>query len=131
MTSVLFVCTENSNRSQMAEAFARIHGQGTLQPHSAGSRPSGEVNPRAVQAMAELGYDLSSQRSKSVSEVPAGPYDFVITMGCGDDCPYIAAAERDDWDVAEPRDMSPSEFNEVRDEIEVRVKRLVEKVADG
>ena len=131
MTSVLFVCTENSNRSQMAEAFARIHGHGTLQPHSAGSRPSGEVNPRAVQAMGEVGYDLSSHRSKSVSEVPAGPYDFVITMGCGDDCPYIAAAEREDWDVADPRDMPPGDFNDVRDEIEARVKRLLEQVAAG
>lgn len=115
----------------MAEAFARIHGQGILQPHSAGSRPSGEVSPRAVQAMGEVGYDLSTHRSKSVSEAPPGPYDFVITMGCGDDCPYIPAAERDEWDLADPRDMSPAEFNEVRDEIEARVKRLLERVTAG
>ncbi len=126
MTSVLFVCTENSNRSQMAEAFARIHGNGVLQPYSAGSRPSGTVNPRAVQAMSEVGYDLSTHRSKSVSEVPPGPYDFVITMGCGDDCPFVPATERDDWDLADPRDMPPNEFNGVRDEIEVRVKKLLE-----
>ena len=131
MKSVLFVCTENSNRSQMAEAFARIHGRDVLQPYSAGSRPSGEVNPRAVRAMDDVGYDLSSHLSKSVSAVPAGPYDFVITMGCGDDCPHIPAAERDDWDVADPRDMTPREFNEVRDGIEARVKGLVEKVTAG
>ena len=110
----------------MAEAFARIHGNGVLQPYSAGSRPSGTVNPRAVQAMSEVGYDLSTHRSKSVSEVPPGPYDFVITMGCGDDCPFVPATERDDWDLADPRDMPPNEFNGVRDEIEVRVKKLLE-----
>jgi arsenate reductase len=131
VTSVLFVCTENSNRSQLAEAFARIHGQGTLQPYSAGSRPSGKVSPHAVRAMGEVGYDLSTHRSKSVSEVPPGPYDFVITMGCGDDCPYIPAAERDDWNLTDPRDMSPGEFNVVRDEIEVRVEKLLERVTAG
>ena len=128
MTSVLFVCTENSNRSQMAEAFARIHGHGILQPYSAGSRPSGEVNSRAARAMAEVGYDLSTHRSKSVSDVPSGPYGLVITMGCGDDCPPILATERDDWDLPDPRNMPPNEFNAVRDEIESRVKQLLERV---
>ncbi len=131
MASVLFVCTENSNRSQMAEAFARIHGEGILQPYSAGSRPSGRVNSRAVRAMGEVGYDLSTHRSKSVSEVPPGPYDFVITMGCGVDCPLVPAVERDDWDLPDPRDMAPEAFNEVRDEIESRVKKLLERVGGG
>ena len=131
MTSVLFVCTENSNRSQMAEAFARMHGDGLLEPHSAGSRPSGTVNPRAVKAMAEVGYDLSTHHSKSVSEVPTGPYEFVITMGCGDACPFVPAVERDDWDLADPRDLAPPEFNQVRDEIESRVKALLERVNAG
>ena len=131
MTTVLFVCTENSNRSQMAEAFARMHGDGLLEPHSAGSRPSGTVNPRAVKAMAEVGYDLSTHHSKSVSEVPTGPYEFVITMGCGDACPFVPAVERDDWDLADPRDLAPPEFNQVRDEIESRVKALLERVNAG
>jgi len=128
MTSVLFVCTENSNRSQMAEAFTRIHGHGILQPYSAGSRPSGEVHSRAVRAMAEVGYDLSTHRSKSVSDVPSGPYGLVITMGCGDDCPLILATERDDWDLPDPRNMPPNEYNAVRDEIECRVKQLLKRV---
>ena len=128
MTTVLFICTENSNRSQMAEAFARIHGPGIITPHSAGSRPSGEVNPRAVRAMSEVSYDLSTHRSKSVSEVPPGPYDIVITMGCGDECPHIPAIERDDWDLADPRDMSPAGVSRVRDEIEARVRNLVERL---
>lgn len=112
----------------MAEAFARLHGSGIIQPYSAGSRPSGTVNPRAVRAMGEVGYDLSTHRSKSVDDVPEGPYDFVITMGCGDECPFVAATERDDWDLADPRDMDPREFNEVRDDIESRVKALLDRV---
>ncbi len=112
----------------MAEAFARIHGQGILQPYSAGSQPSGTVNLRAVRAMDEVGYDLSTHRSKSLSEVPPGPYDFVITMGCGDDCLFVPATKRDDWDLPDPRDMPPNEFHAVRDEIEVRVKKLLERI---
>jgi protein-tyrosine-phosphatase len=112
----------------MAEGFARIHGHGMLQPYSAGSHPSGTLNSRAVRAMGELGYDLSTHRSKSLTEVPPGPYDFVITMGCGDDCPFILATERDDWDLPDPKDMPPNEFNAVRDEIEDRVRELLERI---
>ncbi len=78
--------------------------------------------------MREVRYDLSTHRPKSVSDVPPGPYGFVITMGCGDECPYIPATERDDWDLEDPRDMSPAGFNEVRDEIEARVKVLWERL---
>ncbi|HEV3116829.1 MAG TPA: arsenate reductase ArsC, partial [Gemmataceae bacterium] len=67
---VLFVCVENSNRSQMAEAFARIHGRNAVEAHSAGSRPSGKVNPRAVAFMREVGYDLTQHRSKGLSDLP-------------------------------------------------------------
>lgn len=130
MKRILFVCTENANRSQMAEAFARIHGQGVLEGHSAGSRPSGTVNPRAIHAMKEVGYDLSSHRSKAVEDAPAGPYDMVITMGCGDDCPFVPAAERDDWPLPDPKAIPREQFNRVRDEIESRVKRLVERFSD-
>ncbi|RMH15053.1 MAG: arsenate reductase ArsC [Gemmatimonadetes bacterium] len=128
MARVLFVCIENSNRSQMAEAFARMLGEDVLEPYSAGSRPSGAVNPRAVTAMAELGYDLSQHRSKGLDEVPDGPYDYVVTMGCGDACPWIEADVREDWALPDPRSMPPEEFNRVRDEIELRVRRLIERV---
>jgi arsenate reductase (thioredoxin) len=127
----LFICVENSNRSQMAEAFAHMHGKGVLEPFSAGSRPSGVVNPRAVHAMEELGYDLSMHRSQSVDELPAGPFDYVITLGCGDECPWIEAVERDDWPVPDPRAMPPEEFNQVRDEIERRVTSLIEKAGSS
>lgn len=97
--NLLFVCVENSNRSQMAEAFARMHGGNRVAVHSAGSRPAGRVNPRAVAAMAELGYNLSQHGSKSLTEIPAVTYDAVVTMACGDNCPHVAAMRREDWPI--------------------------------
>src|SRR5262249_52458115 len=91
---ILFVCVENSNRSQMAEAFARIHGSGRVEAYSAGSRPSGRVNPRAVEFMAERGYDLNAHRSKSLADIPEGEYAIAVTMGCGDSCPMVPARRR-------------------------------------
>lgn len=128
MKRVLFVCVENSNRSQMAEAFARIHGGARVEPFSAGSRPSGRVNPRAIDAMREKGYDLTRHGSKSPDEIPAGPYDAVITMGCGDACPWIQARLQEDWALPDPREMPPEEFNRVRDEIERRVLGLLQRL---
>jgi arsenate reductase (thioredoxin) len=126
---VLFVCVENSNRSQMAEAFARMHGDGVVEPFSAGSRPSGMVNPRAIRAMEELGYDLRSHRSMGLDEIPPGPYAAVVTMGCGDACPFVEARIREDWDLPDPRAMEPTEFNKVRDSIRDRVRELIERVS--
>src|SRR5215203_755109 len=97
--TVLFVCVENSNRSQMAEAFARLHGGAAVEAISAGSRPSGQVNPRAVEFMAERGYDLTRHSSKSLDDVPPGGFDAAITMGCGDACPMVAATTREDWGI--------------------------------
>ena len=125
---VLFVCVENSNRSQMAQAFAKIHGEGAVDAWSAGSRPSGKVNPRAVEAMAEKGYDLSGHSSKSLDEIPREKYEYVITMGCGDACPHIPAANREDWDLPDPRNMDREQFRGVRDDIENRVLALLAKI---
>lgn len=125
MKRVLFVCTENSNRSQMAEAFARLHGSGFVEPASAGSKPSGAVNPRAIEAMREVGYDLSKHVSRGLSDIGEGEWDAVITMGCGDACPWVPAKLREDWDLPDPREMPPAEFREVRDEIERRVISLI------
>lgn len=126
---VLFVCVENSNRSQMAEAFAKLHGADLVESFSAGSRPSGVVNARAVAAMREVGYDMSAHRSKSLNEVPQGEYEFVVTMGCGDACPWIRARYREDWDLADPKHMSESEFAVVRDDIQRRVAALFQRIA--
>lgn len=128
---VLFVCVENSNRSQMAEAFARMHGAGVVEAFSAGSRPSGRVNPRAIAAMRERGYDLTTHRSTGLDQIPVGSYTAVVTMGCGDECPWVPAEMRVDWDLPDPRDMAPVEFNAVRDEIERRVKDLLDVIRSG
>src|SRR5205823_12304266 len=96
---VLFVCVENSNRSQMAEAFARIHGGKSVKVFSAGSRPSGRINPKAVEAMREVGYDLTTHGSKSLQDIAAGEYDAAVTMGCGDACPMVSAKRREEWQI--------------------------------
>ncbi len=126
MKKVLFVCIENSNRSQMAQAFATIFGASEVLPFSAGSRPSGKINPKAVAAMAELGYDLSTHASKSLDEVRGeAPFDALVTMGCGDACPWMPAKQHIDWQIPDPRNMEKDAFNEVRDQIKSRVKELI------
>ena len=113
----------------MAQAFARLHGGDQVEAYSAGSRPSGVVNPKAVAAMAELGYDLTTHASKSLDEVRDLAFDYVITMGCGDTCPFIAARHRRDWQIPDPRAMEPAEFRQVRDLIERQVKELLDEAA--
>jgi protein-tyrosine-phosphatase len=125
MIKVLFVCVENSCRSQMAEAFAKIHGKGILEAYSSGSRPSGIVNEKAVSAMAEAGYDLSSHTSKPLTAIPVIEYDRVVTMGCGDACPFIRANKREDWDIPDPKNMDEQDFRNVRNMIEEKVKNLI------
>lgn len=128
MKKVLFVCIENSNRSQMAEAFAKIHGNGHVEAYSSGSRPSGKVNPKAIEAMKELGYDLTTHTSKSLDEIPDVEYDFVATMGCGDECPFVRAKIREDWAIPDPKHMEPDEFRKVRDLIEAKVKDMLARI---
>jgi protein-tyrosine-phosphatase len=115
----------------MAEAFARMHGGGEVEPVSAGSRPAAAVNARAVAAMRERGYDLSAHRPRSLDGIPAGPYEYVVTMGCGDACPWVPAAHREDWDLPDPRALPPAEFARVRDEIERRVLDLLSRLHGG
>ena len=125
---VLFVCVENSNRSQMAQAFAALYGGERVEALSAGSRPSGRVNPKAVAAMAELGYDLSSHASKGLDEFNGTDIDAAVTMGCGDACPLVLAKHRYDWQIPDPREMPPEEFNKVRDLIAQKVKGLLKEL---
>ncbi len=122
---ILFVCVENSNRSQMAEAFARIHGAGQIEAHSAGSRPSGKVNPRAVEFMREVGYDLTSHASKSLDQFTGRNVEVAVTMGCGDECPLVRAKRREEWQIPDPKEMSSEQYREVRDLIERKVKELL------
>lgn len=109
----------------MAQAFAHIYGKGTVQAYSAGSRPSGKINPKAIAAMKELGYDLSTHQSKSLDDLPDVLFDYAITMGCGDACPLVRAKNRLDWNIPDPRDMDEAAFREVRDLIGRKVKDLL------
>jgi arsenate reductase (thioredoxin) len=119
----VFVCVENSNRSQMAEAFARLAG---IEAYSAGSRPSGKVNPKAVESMREVGYDLSSHQSKGLADLPDVEFDVAVTMGCGDQCPNLRAKRREDWQIPDPKELPPDEFRNVRDQIAAKVTDLVQ-----
>jgi protein-tyrosine-phosphatase len=123
---VIFVCVENSNRSQMAEAFARMLGKGRVEAQSAGSRPSGRVNPKAIEAMREVGYDLSTHRSKSIGEFEGTEFDVAVTMGCGDECPTLRAKRRMNWDIPDPKELPPEEFAKVRELIRRKVADLLE-----
>ena len=123
---LLFVCVENSNRSQMSQAFAKIHGGKNLEAYSAGSNPSGKINPKAIATMKELGYDLTTHFSKSLDEVKQfAPFDAVVTMGCGDACPWMPAKKFIDWDIPDPRDMNEEDFRKVRGMVETKVKELL------
>lgn len=122
---VLFVCVENSNRSQMAQAFAKLLGGERVESFSAGSRPSGRVNPKAIAAMAELGYDLSTHASKGLDAFNGMEIDAAVTMGCGDACPLVKAKHRFDWQIPDPREMPPEQFNQVRDLIREKVRELL------
>jgi protein-tyrosine-phosphatase len=128
---VLFVCVENANRSQMAEAFARRHAGRRVEAFSAGSRPSGQVNPRAVEFMQEVGIDLTQQRSKPLAEFADTEFDVVVGMGCGDEgCPLVRAGRREEWDIQDPKGLPPEQFRAVRDRIEEKVKALLEQLGD-
>ena len=126
---ILFVCIENSNRSQMSQAFAKMLGGSTIEAYSAGSKPSGIVNPKAIAAMKALSYDLSKHDSKSLEEVKQyAPFDAVVTMGCGDACPWMPAKMFVDWQIPDPKHMEPAEFNNVRDLIRSKVKDLLKEL---
>lgn len=129
---ILFVCVENSCRSQMAEGFARAAAPAGVLVFSAGSRPSGRVNPRAVRFMAERAIDLSGHRSEGLESLPAGVnWDEVVTMGCGDACPHLPARRRLDWALPDPKDLDDDGFRAVRDRIETLVRELLASPAPG
>lgn len=125
---VLFVCIENACRSQMAEGFARKHGRGRVEAFSAGSRPAGAVNPRAIAFMAERGIDIGANESKPLDVFDGQSFDTVVTMGCGDACPWLPAGDREDWALPDPKDLPDGAFRAVRDEIERRVLQLLDKL---
>ena len=126
---VVFLCVENSNRSQMAEAFGHMYAPAGAEIYSAGSMPSGRVNPKAMEAMKELGYDMSAHRSKGLVDLPAGAFDVAVTMGCGDSCPNLVAKKRIDWQIPDPKLLSADDYREVRNLIGRMVKSLLAETA--
>jgi protein-tyrosine-phosphatase len=118
------VCVENANRSQMAEGFARFHGGHRVEALSAGTRPAGQVDPRAIEAMAELGIDISRQAPRSLDDI-TGEFDAVVTMGCGDACPRVPARVREDWPIKDTAGRSDEAYRAIRDDIRQRVQALI------
>jgi arsenate reductase len=125
---IVFVCVENSCRSQIAEAFARLEAGPNVCVYSSGSRPSGQVNPKAIASMKEIGYDLSTHASKGLDQLPDVEFDYAITMGCGDECPMLRAKMREDWGIPDPKHLAPPEFALVRDLIASKVRDLMARL---
>ena len=127
--SILFACVGNACRSQMAEGFMRALAGDRFEVYSAGTRPAGFVASEAVQVMKEAGIDISSQYSKGFDRVPAKEYDYLVTMGCGETCPVVAARERIEWQVEDPIGQPIEVFRRVRDEIKAKVEGLLSQLS--
>jgi arsenate reductase len=123
--TVLFLCTHNAGRSQMALGyFARLAGDRAI-AYSGGSEPADQINPAAVAAMAEVGIDITGQQPKRWTEEMVEAADVVVTMGCGDACPFIPGRRYEDWILPDPAGKPVDEVRPVRDEIERRVRQLL------
>lgn len=129
--SVLFVCVHNAGRSQMAAAFLERLGAGRIEVRSAGSAPADQVNPAAVAAMREVGIDMSTQTPKVLTTEAVQASDVVITMGCGDTCPVFPGTRYLDWQLEDPAGQGLEAVRPIRDDIERRVRGLVEELLPG
>jgi arsenate reductase len=123
--SVLFVCVHNAGRSQMAAGWLRSLAGESVVVRSAGSIPAEQVNPAAVEAMAEVGIDIAGQQPRVLTAEDAAASDVVITMGCGDACPIFPGTRYLDWDLEDPAGMGVNGVRPIRDEIETRVRALL------
>ena len=117
---ILFVCVENSCRSQLAEAISNHLFSSHLKAFSAGSRPSGEVNPKAIASLKRIGIEHKG-KSKSVDEIKGSGFDFVVGMGCGDECPNIPGSKRIEWNIPDPKEYGAKGFNKIRDQIKEKI----------
>jgi arsenate reductase len=126
---VLFVCLHNAGRSQMSRALFERAANGRHQAESAGTTPAERVHPEVVTAMEELGLDVSGERPRRLTQEMTERADVVVTMGCGDECPYIPGKRYLDWDLPDPKGRPLEEVREVRDEIERRVGELAEELS--
>jgi len=126
--SVLFVCVHNAGRSQMAAGYLTALSGGAVDVRSAGSMPGDQINPVAVEAMAEVGIDIASNQPKVLTDQAVQDSDVVITMGCGDACPFYPGKRYEDWELEDPAGKDIETVREVRDEIERRVKELLASI---
>lgn len=133
MKKVVFVCVHNSGRSQMAEAFAKKLGEGRIVAESAGTQPAEGLNPQAVAAMEEIGYDMSGHRPKVMTVEMVDSADRLITMGCGVDAETCPAAfvPTEDWGLDDPKDQPIEKVREIRDAIEARVRKLIDEMTEA
>jgi arsenate reductase len=125
LPEVLFVCVQNAGRSQMAAGLVKLRSQGRVHVLSAGSAPAEELNPAAVQAMAELGVDLSEEFPKPLTNEAVSTAEVVITMGCGDACPIYPGKRYEDWELEDPAGKDLETVRRIRDEIDQRVQQLI------
>jgi arsenate reductase len=129
--TVLFVCVHNAGRSQMAAALLDHHARGSVKVRSAGSEPADRLNPAVVAAMNELGIDISREFPKPLTDEAVESADVVVTMGCGDACPYYAGKRYLDWDLDDPAGQPLAAVRAIRDDIDVRVRELLEELRDS
>jgi arsenate reductase len=125
MTTVIFACVHNAGRSQMSAAFFNTIAT-KARAVSAGTQPGERVHPEVVSVMKELGIDLSTARPQRLTEDLAKTAQLLVTMGCGDACPFVLGLKRDDWPLSDPKGQSLDRVREIRDEIRQRVERLVD-----
>lgn len=129
--SVLFVCIHNAGRSQMAAAFLTTLAEGRIEVRSAGSAPADSVNPAAVEAMREVGIDMSAEVPKILTTEAVQESDVVITMGCGDECPYFPGKRYEDWKLEDPAGQGVESVREIRDDIKRRVEELIASLVEA
>jgi protein-tyrosine-phosphatase len=122
---VLFVCVHNAGRSQMAAGLVKLRSQGRVHVRSAGSDPTDRINPAVVEAMSELGVDMSEEFPKPLTDAAVRAADVVITMGCGDACPIYPGKRYEDWDLQDPAGQDLETVRRIRDEIDARVQALL------
>ena len=126
MPEVLFMCVHNAGRSQMAAGLVKLRSAGRIHVRSAGSDPGEQINPAVVEAMAELGVDMSEEFPKSLTDEIVRAADVVITMGCGDACPIYPGKKYEDWELDDPAGQDLATVRGIRDELDARVQALVE-----
>ena len=128
---VLFVCVHNAGRSQMAAGLVKLRSKGRVHVRSAGSAPGDEINPAVVEAMNEIGVDMSDEFPKPLTDDAVRAADVVITMGCGDACPVYPGKKYEDWELEDPDGKDVATARRIRDEIDARVQRLIDELAEA